>query len=231
MTTTKITAPAAVPGKVTGVGGLVFEDGVAETDNEAIINYCRSAGYGIGAGKPRKPEVIEAPDPRELEDVVVGTRLRDAAVDPEPGDFLAPTNAGRENPHGPLVVAPQIHASEKQVVRPGAVHVRDLEKQNEAETAQATARLVDREDVGEALPTFTGESDTGPLGLSDPGSVEAKDTGDSADLEEPTNPDGSASAPEGLKGAALDKALDDAGLSKTGTVAEKRARLADHTGA
>jgi hypothetical protein len=32
-----------------------------------------------------------------------------------------------------------------------------------------------------------------------------------------------------LKGAALDEALDRAGLSKSGTADEKRARLADHT--
>lgn len=40
-----------------------------------------------------------------------GGRLRDAAVDPQPGDASAPTNAGQPgalgNPHGPHVVAPQ----------------------------------------------------------------------------------------------------------------------------
>lgn len=34
--------------------------------------------------------------------------------------------------------------------------------------------------------------------------------------------------PVGLKGAALDEALDAAGLSKAGTVAEKRVRLTEH---
>lgn len=37
----------------------------------------------------------------------IGTRLRDAAVDPQPGDFMAPVNAGTPgpagNPHGPNV--------------------------------------------------------------------------------------------------------------------------------
>lgn len=33
-----------------------------------------------------------------------------------------------------------------------------------------------------------------------------------------------------LRGAALEQALDDAGLSKSGTVAEKQARLAEHQG-
>lgn len=38
----------------------------------------------------------------------------------------------------------------------------------------------------------------------------------------------SAAAPDDLKGQALDDALDAAGLSKQGTAAEKRQRLADH---
>jgi hypothetical protein len=37
------------------------------------------------------------------------------------------------------------------------------------------------------------------------------------------------STPELLKGAALDVALEDAGLPKTGSADEKRARLAEHT--
>lgn len=65
-------------------------------------------------------------DPRNLEDQQVGTRLRDGAVDPRPGDFLGPTNAGVEgelgNPHGPTVVNPEIHAlQDNRPVRPGAV--------------------------------------------------------------------------------------------------------------
>lgn len=43
--------------------------------------------------------------------IQLGTPLRDAAVDPRPEDFQAPTNAGREgqsgNPHGPTVVSVQ----------------------------------------------------------------------------------------------------------------------------
>ena len=65
-------------------------------------------------------------DPRNLEDQQVGTRLRDGAVDPRPGDFLGPTNAGAEgelgNPHGPTVVNPEIHAmQDNRPVRPGPV--------------------------------------------------------------------------------------------------------------
>lgn len=65
-------------------------------------------------------------DPRTIEDERVGTRLRDGAVDPRPGDFLGPTNAGAEgelgNPHGPTVVNPEIHAlQDNRPVRPGPV--------------------------------------------------------------------------------------------------------------
>lgn len=66
-------------------------------------------------------------DPRDYTGpIVTGTPLRDAAVDPLPGDFLAPTNAGAAgelgNPHGPSVVSPEIHASEgARPIRPGVV--------------------------------------------------------------------------------------------------------------
>jgi hypothetical protein len=100
----RITTP--VPGySGQGPGNLHFNNGVAETDNEAIIAYCRSAGYGID-GEPPEPEKPEVPDPREVTTTVVGAPARDAAVDPRPGDFRAPVNAGEANPHGPEVYAP-----------------------------------------------------------------------------------------------------------------------------
>lgn len=228
---TKITAPNA---EYNGeVGGVRFVDGVAETDNEAVIAYCRAAGYGIGSGKPRLLEVPEVADPREVADAsVVGTRLRDAAVDPQPTDFLPPTNAGQANPHGPLVVSPGIHGIETQVVRPGPVYVEDLAAQQAAETRQAEQLLVERRNVADVIPT-PADADRGPLGLSDPGSVVAIETGDATDEEDPTNPDGSPDVtgvdPNELRGQALDDALTAAGLSKTGTADEKRARLAEHT--
>ncbi len=57
-------------------------------------------------------------DPRTVVDEQIGTRLRDAAVDPRPGDFGAPTNAGEPgelgNPHGPTVVSlGLVHAIEE----------------------------------------------------------------------------------------------------------------------
>lgn len=77
-------------------------------------------------------------DPRNLEDQQVGTRLRDGAVDPRPGDFLGPTNAGVEgelgNPHGPTVVNPEIHAmQDNRPVRTGAVSD-DADEQSADET-------------------------------------------------------------------------------------------------
>lgn len=67
-----------------------------------------------------------ATDPRTITDQQIGTPLRDGAVDPRPGDFLGPTNAGEPgelgNPHGPTVVNPEIHAlQDNRPVRPGLV--------------------------------------------------------------------------------------------------------------
>lgn len=77
-------------------------------------------------------------DPRTIEDEHIGTRLRDGSVDPRPGDFLGPSNAGAEgelgNPHGPTVVNPEIHAmQDNRPVRPGLVSD-DAEVQSADET-------------------------------------------------------------------------------------------------
>jgi uncharacterized protein YjdB len=65
-------------------------------------------------------------DPRTVTDVQVGSSLRDAAVDPQPVDYLPPTNAGEPgelgNPHGPTVISPEIHGSQgMHPVTPGDV--------------------------------------------------------------------------------------------------------------
>lgn len=74
-------------------------------------------------------------DPRTVVDEQIGTRLRDGAVTPRPGDFLGPTNAGEPgdlgNPHGPNVVNPEIHGSAG--IRPGLVSG-DPATQSEEET-------------------------------------------------------------------------------------------------
>lgn len=101
----RITTP--VPGyNGQGPGNLQFQDGVAESDDPAILAYCEGAGYGIDADPPAR-QAPEPPDPREVGDQA-SAPLRDAAVDPRPEDYRAPTNAGDANPHGPLVVAPGI---------------------------------------------------------------------------------------------------------------------------
>jgi hypothetical protein len=101
----RITTP--VPGySGQGPGNIMFQDGVGESDDPAVIAYCQGAGYGIDADPPAR-QTPEPPDPRKVEERS-SAPLRDAAVDPRPEDFRAPSNAGEANPHGPLVVAPGI---------------------------------------------------------------------------------------------------------------------------
>lgn len=156
-----------------GPGDAVFKDGIAEVEDEAALNYYRAAGYTVSGKQENAPESPEPADPREATEKTVGTRLRDAAVDPEPSDFLAPTNAGEENPHGSKVVAPEIHASGPAGIRPGSVYVEDTEKQEKRETGFATACLVEQSPAAEAVKAEIGDlEDRGELDLSDPGSAE-----------------------------------------------------------
>lgn len=157
----------------TGPGNAVFVDGVAEVDDDAALNYYRDAGYKV-SGKVQSPvEHPEPPDPREVGLQVVGTELRDAAVDPEPGDFLPPVNAGEDNPHGSSVVSPEIHASGPAGIRPGVVFVEDTDKQQERESEFAAARLVDGTPAAEAIAAEVDDLDKrGELELSDPGSAQ-----------------------------------------------------------
>ena len=113
-------------------------------------------------------------DARDVEAMSEGTRLRDAAVDPQPGDFLAPVNAGTADPHGPLVVSPEIHASGPAGIRPGEVHVDDVEAQDSAESELAESVLIEQDEHPSMPVDDDGNvtADMGPLGLSDPGSAE-----------------------------------------------------------
>lgn len=132
-----------------GPGGIRFEDGRAETDDPRVIAYCRNAGYGINKAAPEPPAPPEPADPREHGTEHGGTRLRDAAVDPEPGDFLPPTNAGKDNPHGSTVVAPGIHAAPPAPIHPGPVPG-EPEEQAAQETALAAEVLTAGADAREA---------------------------------------------------------------------------------
>lgn len=134
-----VTAPVAdFNGEVVGVS---FHKGRGTTTDPKALAYFRRHGYGIGGARPAADP--EPPDPRHIGDngdgiEVLGTRLRDAAVDPRPGDYLPPTNAGEANPHGPLVVSPEIHGSQGvRPVRPGAVEVTNPAVQEVAETTHA----------------------------------------------------------------------------------------------
>lgn len=156
-----------------GPGGATFKNGVAEVDDDNALNYYRQAGYTVSGKVDNPVDTPEPPDPREVTEKVVGSHLRDAAVDPESGDFLAPTNAGKDNPHGSSVISPEIHASGPAGVRPGRVFVEDVEKQEQRETEYATARLVEQIPAPEAIKAEIGDlDDRGDLGLSDPGSAE-----------------------------------------------------------
>lgn len=139
----------------TGPGGVEFRDGVAELDldkpeHRAALSYFRDKGYGVADEEPVQPEQPVPPDSREVGgQKQIGTELRDAAVNPKPSDFLAPVNAGQADPHGPLVVAPGVHALPPGPIVPGDVHVDDPRVQEANETAVAEAVLVEGRDVGE----------------------------------------------------------------------------------
>ncbi|MFF2954329.1 hypothetical protein ACFVVU_23665 [Kitasatospora sp. NPDC057965] len=94
-----------------GPGGVHFMDGATETDDEAVIGYCRGAGYEVD-GEVLNPlrGVGTVVDARDVTVRRVGAALRDAAVDPRAGDHQAPTGAGENDPHGPAVTAPGLTA-------------------------------------------------------------------------------------------------------------------------
>lgn len=172
-----------------GPGGVVFENGVAEVEDENALNYYRGAGYKV-SGKVDSPvDVPEPPDPREVTEEVIGTRLRDAAVNPEPSDFLAPTNAGKGNPHGSSVISPEIHASGPAGIRPGEVFVEDVEKQEQREIEFATARVIEGKPFAEAVTEEVPDvDDRGDLGISDPGSAQKGRAEAEADSDEEKAP-------------------------------------------
>lgn len=96
-------------------GGVQFDGGQATVDaDDPRVQWFARRGYGIDEpvdqGEDVPPEEPDV-DPRELPATSPsGTRLRDAAVDPEPDrDAGLPTNAGEANPHGPRVVSPGVH--------------------------------------------------------------------------------------------------------------------------
>lgn len=162
MSTTTIKSPDETFSGSSSYGATVlkFEDGIAKHDGDlpaGVLQYLQSAGYTIGRTTIEQPTVeeerVDARDVDEPEQV--GTKLRDAAVDPDADDFLAPTNAGQADPHGPDVVSPEVHAS--QGVRPvkgGDVHIDDTDKQDAEETAHT-------EDATDGTPVVGVEEPSG----------------------------------------------------------------------
>jgi hypothetical protein len=148
---TRVEVFTPVAGYSGEVAGVWFENGRGEAERgSAALRYFRQQGYGIGepVDPPAAPEPV---DPRTLGThgdgiAHVGPRLRDAAVDPQPGDFLVPTNAGAANPHGPLVASPGIHAAPPAPIVPGPVS-KDPAQQDRQETAVAERVLVEGQDV------------------------------------------------------------------------------------
>jgi hypothetical protein len=132
-----------VEGYTGTVGGASFKDGVPQGGAEvtpALRRYFGTVGYRVQGGRVVRgtaDPTPEPPDPRFVAQGKVGTALRDAAVDPRPGDYLPPSNAGHANPHGPEVVSPEIHGSQgvKPIV-PGRVP--DAAAQQEAKELAAT---------------------------------------------------------------------------------------------
>jgi len=141
MSSTITTPVAGFTGRAfIGPAILDFTDGTATYDgdlSDGLRQYLQANGYGIdGPAAPAEPEQPTV-DTRDLTGSA-GVPLRDAAVDPSDDDFLAPTNAGQADPHGPLVVSPTIHAAETKTVVPGDVGPVKRQKQRETQLAQRT---------------------------------------------------------------------------------------------
>lgn len=133
-------------------------------------------------------------DPREVESTRVGTPIRDAAVDPQPGDFLAPVNAGQANPHGPDVVSPGIHAHGAKPVVPGDVSDPARQEQRESELAERT--LAGDEPVPDVVLELADGALDRKVDAADP-DAEQRTAGQAAALRDAPATDGGAEMPAG----------------------------------
>jgi hypothetical protein len=106
----------------------MFTDGSAQTDDPALIGYYQGAGFLVDGVQLNPAHGGPAyADNRDHPPVLLGTPLRDAAVDPRPGDLTAEGAGG--NPHSPDVV----HRD------PVADHVRAELEREAAEEAERDA--------------------------------------------------------------------------------------------
>jgi hypothetical protein len=130
------------------IAGVEFDDGSPDRDiNAAVRAYASRHGLRVDGDRLVVVESDDEPrvDSRDVTEQKVGTPLRDAAVDPKPGDFLPPINAGQADPHGPEVIAPHVHGAADRRITPGPVHVDNPAAQEISETAAT----VEQHDLGE----------------------------------------------------------------------------------
>lgn len=216
-----ITAPQ---GDYSGIsGGVVFRDGKGYLDDDApgaagALAYFEANGYGVTKGGSAGPEVPLSIDPSPGR----APASRDAAVEPDADGplsdaFMPPTNVGGGNdPHGPLVVSPGLHAVPPAPIVPGPVESAPAAQQA-SETALAQAVLVEGQLVPDAVPTA--DAPAGPLDLSDVSSV-----GEGPDAAVPG--DGSAPAKAASKAAWVDYAVAQ-GVSREEADAATKAELVE----
>jgi len=148
------------------IAGVTIEDGEPVEDaanplpdgfdaqawTRSVRSYANRHGLAVENGKlvVLEAEDVATIDSRDVTTQPVGTRLRDAAVNPKPVDYLPPTNAGLADPHGPLVVSPGIHGAPGRPVTPGPVA--PAAEQERVETADS----VEVRDVEVAEPPRSG---------------------------------------------------------------------------
>lgn len=126
------------------IAGVTFKAGLT-TDRVTPDVRAYASRHGLRFdGDKLVIEALAGPPPADSRTLgrptIVGTPLRDAAIDPRPEDFLPPVNAGKADPHGPEVVSPEIHGSQGvRPVLPGEVKPADLQEPVEkGDAASAT---------------------------------------------------------------------------------------------
>ena len=186
------------------IGPVEFRDGKAETDNQAVISYAREHGYEVDGETREMPAAPDMPDPRDSSNVQLGTALRDAAVDPQEGDFLPPVNAGKPgpegNPHGPNVVSPGIHGVGTGPIVPGPVGefeeqddgthlvITNTDAQQERQATMAEQVFINNRDVPEVTAEL-GEANDSPAPTTEQVAADKDRQAETSTAGEATEPD------------------------------------------
>lgn len=157
-----------------------FTRGVGYTTDAALAERFRARGYDVTEGgsapeasAPQSVEPVTLAQPKSRDAAVLGS----AAAGPASDAFLAPIGAGEGNdPHGPGVVSPGLHAVPPAPLVPGEVSS-DPATQEAKETDAARAVLVEGQTVEQfstGQPDFLGDEGeaqpAGPLNETDPAS-------------------------------------------------------------